>query len=74
MLFKKELCITRDLKMYNAIASKLTENGIKYTSISNLPANTGRYHGVPFVKSEFAYEYKIFVSRKDYEYAKHLIG
>ena len=74
MFLKKELFVTHDLKIYTAITLKLSENGIKYTSISNLPANMGRYHGVPFVNSELVYEYKIFVSRKDYEHAKHLIG
>lgn len=73
MFFKKELCITRDMKYYGELTQRLSQNGIKYTFAINSPFHTARYHGVPFVKSDTLYEYKIFVSRKDYERAKQLI-
>lgn len=74
MLFKKELYITRDMKQYNEITSILSQNGIKYTTITNSPTNPGRYHGVPLINSSVMYEYRIFVARKDFEYAKDCLN
>ena len=73
MVFKKELLITRDMKYYGEVISKLSQNGIKYSFKINSPFNTGRYHGAPLVRSEAVYEYKIIVSRKDYDLAKKLL-
>lgn len=73
MLFKKELCITRDAKYYGELTDRLSKSGIKYYFGTSLPATTGRYHGAPFIKSEAAYEYKIYVKRKDYDRAKELL-
>ncbi len=73
MLFKKELFITRNMKYYAEVTERLTANGIKYSFGLNSPFHTGRYHGAPLIKSEVAYEYKVYVKRKDYDRAKELL-
>ena len=73
MLFKKELFITRDMKYYAEVTERLSANKIKYSFRLNSPYHTGRYHGVPLIKSEVAYEYKVYVKRKDYDRAKELL-
>ncbi len=73
MFFKKELCITRDMKYYGELTERLAQNGIKYSFKINSPFHTGRYHGVPLIKSEAVYEYRIMVARKDYDLAKNLL-
>lgn len=73
MFFKKELCITRNMKQYSEITDRLSQNGIKYTVSTGTFASAGRYHGTPLVNNENVYEYRIFVSRKDYELAKSLL-
>ena len=61
MLFKKELFITRDMKQYNNIVSVLS-------------TNPSRYRGVPLIDSSVLHEYKVFVARKDFEFAKECIN
>ncbi len=74
MFFKKEICITRDIKQYNEITSVLSRNGIKYSTAINSPTNPARYRGVPLVDSSVVNEYRIYVRRKDFEIAKHYIN
>ena len=74
MLFKKELFITRDMKQYNNIVSVLSKNGIKYITVMNSPTNPSRYRGVPLIDSSVLHEYKVFVARKDFEFAIECIN
>ena len=74
MFFKRELATTRDMALYQKITGILRDAGIVYTTITNSPTNPGRYHGVPGIKTEVAYEYRIFVKKKDLEQARYLIG
>ena len=73
MLLKKEIYITRDIKQYNDILDVLAKNGIKYFTAINSPTNPDRYRGIPLVDSSVLYEYRIFVARKDFEYAMECI-
>ena len=73
MLFKKELFITHDAKYYGKVIDRLSQNVIKYSFGLSSPFHTGRYHGVPLIKSDAVYEYKVYVKRKDFERAKELL-
>lgn len=73
MLFRKEILITRELDQVNHIKDILAENGVKYCVTTNNITNPGRHHGVPFINSSAAFQYRVFVKRKDYEYAKKII-
>lgn len=74
MLFKKELTATRDMNLYQALTAKLKNAGIPYNTVVNSPTNPGRYHGVPNIKTEAAYEYRIFVKRKLFKEAERIIS
>ena len=41
--------------------------------ITNTLTNPGRRHGIAFIQMDAAYEYQIFVKRKDWEKANFLI-
>lgn len=76
---RKELLVTFDMKQQNAVREILSANGIKYTVkvtnrqnaaiLGSSRARTGSFGN----KSDFAYEYKIYVHKKDYDYAVKLI-
>lgn len=74
MLLKKEILITRDMVKCNRVKSELAKNGIDYITKTNSMTNPGRNHAAPFIKAECAYEYRIFVKRKDYEKAKFCVN
>ena len=74
MLFKRELVTTRDQALYQKITATLQAAGIVYNTVVNSPTNPGRYHGVPNIKTEAAYEYRIFVKKKDLDEALRIIG
>lgn len=73
MFFKKELFTTRDMQYYTKAIEILSANGIKYYLKAASPFQTSRYHGIPAIKSEAMYEYKVYVKSKDFEFAKSLI-
>ena len=73
MIFKKEVYFTRDMGEYNRAKAALVDHGIEYTSKSNPMTNPGRYHGTPFINASAAYEYHLFVARKDEEKAKQAL-
>lgn len=73
MLFKKEIRVTRDFNELNRIRESLAKNGIATSVITNTPTNPGRYHGMPFIKSSAAYQYHIYVAKKDVEKAKQIL-
>ncbi len=67
MIFKREveIRVTRDLEELNKIRDILSKNGIQTSVITNTHINPGRHHGVPFIDPAAAYQYQIFVTRKD---------
>lgn len=70
---RKEIRITRDLNTMNKIRDVLSINGIEHFTKTNGITNTGRHHGVPNIKSDNAYEYRIYVHKDDYEKAVYLL-
>lgn len=74
MLFKKEICITRDISYCNTVVEELNSKGISTFVSTNSFTNLGRYHGIPFNKADYSYEYRINVSWRDYKSAKRVLG
>ncbi len=62
---RKEILITRDLKMLNKCTDELSSKGIAYKVVTNSIGNPDRNHGIPGVKAESAYEYRVYVNKKD---------
>lgn len=71
--FKREIRVTRNLNECNKIRELLLENNIQTYVITNTLTNPGRHHGIAFIQMDAAYEYQIFVKRKDLEKANFLI-
>lgn len=65
MLFKREIRATRDLDELNQIRECLSQNGIQTFVVTNTHINPGRHHGNPFIDPDAAYQYQIFVAKKD---------
>ena len=74
MLFRKEILIARELDQVNHIKDILVENDVKYYVTTNSITNAGRHHGGPFINSSAAFQYRVFVKRKDYDLARRLLG
>ena len=71
---RKELAITFDLNVLQKMKDTLANNHIKYITRSSSLNQLGRSHGIPGIRYEFTFEYKIYVHRKDFEKAKFLLG
>ena len=67
--FKREIRVTRNIDECNKIRELLLENNIQTYVITNTLTNPGRHHGIAFIQMDAAYEYQIFVKRKDWEKA-----
>lgn len=65
--------MTRQSNDLNRITGCLVSAGIRYTTKTNSSTNLGRHHGIPNIKSDYAYEYRVYVHKKDYERAVHAI-
>ena len=70
---KREIRVTRNIDECNKIRELLLENNIQTYVITNTLTNLGRHHGIAFIQMDAAYEYQIFVRRKDWEKANFLI-
>lgn len=70
---RKEIKITRDLYYCNTICNALANRKIEYYIRTNSITNPGRSHGVPFISSDFAFEYRIYVKKRDFELALEII-
>ena len=66
ILNRRELLVTLSMERQAEVRRILAENGIDYT------IKTTNMQGAGFNQS-FAWEYKIYVHKKDLEYALHLI-
>lgn len=67
---RTELRITYSMRERIAIEEKLESNGIKYTVRSGNFMSSGRNRGVPGINADAAYEYRIYVYKKDVEKAE----
>ena len=74
MLGKREVFITRELDKYNQVRAALSDAGIESFARTNSLGDPGRYRGAPMIDSSAAYEYRVFVRKKDYDTAKGLLG
>ena len=74
MFGKKEVCITRALNRCDTVRKMLSDVGIESFVRTNSMTNPGRNHGVPFIDASAAYEYRIYVRRKDYNVAKSVLA
>ena len=72
-VLKKEIRVTRDLDECNRIRDLLSQHNIKSFVITNTITNPGRHHGNPFINMEAAYEYHIFVIRKEEQKALEVL-
>ncbi len=69
---RKELLITLDMKRYGVVCDILSASGIAYTTkVTNRQTSsaigTGRARSGSFgIHQNYAYEYKIYVHKKDY--------
>ena len=77
---RKELLITMDIIQQSNVRNVLSANGIDYTTkVTNLQNSSifenkrGRY-GSLGINQKYSYEYKIYVHKKDYDYALNLIA
>ena len=73
-LNRRGIFLTRRSDELSKVTSSLMEDSIEYTTRTNSITNPGRYHGIPGIRSEYAYEYRVYVHKKDFERAKHVIG
>lgn len=73
MFFRKEVRVTRDLNECNGVRNILSNKGIRTFVITNTPTYPGRYHGVPFINPTAAYQYHIYVGKKDEEEALRIL-
>lgn len=76
---RKELLITMDIKRQSNVRDILSANSIDYTiKVTNLQSASavgsmrGRI-GNFGINQNYSYKYKIYVHRKDYQYALRLI-
>ena len=76
---RKELLITMDMSRQSNVRDILSANGIDYIiKVINLQSTSavgsirGRIGNLG-INQDYSYEYKIYVHRKDYDYALKLI-
>ncbi len=72
-ILKKEIYVTRDIDKCYKIRALLSEYNIKSVVITNTITNPGRHHGIPFIDMSAAYEYHIFVNKKEGKRALELL-
>ncbi len=71
---RREVCITRDSQVLNRACDQLVLGGIQYRTYTNAPGNSRRGHEIAHLNVSAAYEYRVYVNKRDYEQAKHLIS
>ena len=72
---RRELYMTYDMNERVRICQILSANNIDYQlKTTNPTASMGAGRHSSFgINTDYAYEYKIYVHKKDYDYALHLI-
>ncbi len=76
---RKELLITMDMSRQSNVRDILSTNGIDYiikvinlqsaSAVGSMRARVGNFG----INQDYSYEYRIYVHRKDYDYALKLI-
>lgn len=74
ILNRAEVFITRDLDDLNRVRNLLAENQIDHMVRTNSITNPGRQHGVPNIRAASAYQYRIYVHKRDLAPAQRLIN
>lgn len=65
LINRKEILVTRDLTALRKCTDDLTAKGIEYKVVTNSLGSPDRYHGLPGIQTENAYEYKVYVNKKN---------
>lgn len=73
ILNRREILLTRRNDDLNWVTSCLITNDIKYITKTNSITNPGRHHGIPSIKMDYAYEYRVYIHKNDFERAKRAI-
>jgi hypothetical protein len=63
---RREIFVTRDLTALRKRTDELTAKGTEYKVVTNSLGSPDRYHSLPGVKAENAYEYKVYVNKKNF--------
>lgn len=66
----REIRLIRELDELQQTRDILENHGIPYHVLTNTMTNPGRYHGVPNVNADSAYEYRVLVPKRYYPVAK----
>ena len=66
---RREVITTYDPQLLYKVTGALTASGIDYSIKTNNLTNPGRQHGVPGIRQEFSYQYRVFVHKKEYDRA-----
>lgn len=61
---RKEILVTRDFTALKKCTDELSAKGIEYKVVTNSLGSPDRYHGLPGIKAENAYEYKVYVKKR----------
>jgi hypothetical protein len=74
MIFnRKEVKITRGMEERLEICNLLESNGIPTATRTNTMTNLGRSHGIVGINADYAYEYRIYVHRNNYDAALNIL-
>lgn len=71
---RAEVLQTNEQTAFFAAQQKLSHAGIDYrTKVWDLVQQRGNQRGMLGIQTKYRYEYLIFVHRKDFEWAKHIL-
>ncbi|MEA4970679.1 MAG: hypothetical protein VB051_09160 [Candidatus Pelethousia sp.] len=70
---RREVCLTRSMDEQARVRSLLNGLGIETHTISGNLNRAGRHHGIPGIDLESAYEYYVYVHKKDYDRARQAL-
>lgn len=73
LLNRRECLTTYDLTVLHRAKGQLDEVGICHRTRTNSIPDPGRGRGVPGIQAEAAYQYRLYVRRKDYYQSVHLL-
>lgn len=66
---RREVRVTRNLKELEQVKACLVQNNVDCITRTNSISNPGRSHGFPNIKAASAYEYRVYVHKRDYSKA-----
>lgn len=70
---RRELILTQSMNRQAEVRAMLSANGIDYQMKTTNPPNQRGHRSSFAIHSNYSYEYKIYVHKKDYEKANYLI-